>query len=131
MIFYEKAEEPVKYHIFGAVLGCFSSPEKAKKKFDLKVTEDLDDDDPWIAVVATKKAVTTETVAEFFKECTEDPDSKEVPYYFVLRKDDSGEEFVVFTDEFRLYQIADAKGKKAAIVAGLKKGLVKEQLDFK
>ncbi len=118
------------YLIAGAILGCLKgSPFANKKKWSLEVTEDFGDD-PWIASVRTTTPVDEAGLRTFFDAYTVDPDKKGIPYYFAAKDVLNGEIFVIYTDEYKLYPLRTLAERKAAMQAGIKKGLDAKQVNF-
>lgn len=119
-----------RFLIAGAILGCLNgSPAANKKNWSLEVTEDFGDD-PWIASVRTTKPVDEAGLRAFFEAYTIDPDKAGIPYYFAVKDITNGEIFVIYTDEFKLYPLNTPAQRKAAMQAGIKKGIDAKQVDF-
>lgn len=114
------------YKITGAILGCLG---KNANKVNYKITEKLPDD-PWIAIIESDGNITLEEVNKWHKYHVCDPDKKGVPYYFVVENTQLHKQYVLFSDDNKWYPINTKQEKQDTVKIGLKKGLVKDQLDF-
>jgi len=119
-------EADAVYKITGAILGCLGS---RADEVDYKVTEDLKDD-PWLAIIESRGPVTREEVIRWHERHTADPDGKGIPYYFCVRDIRDNRDYVLFSDEDKWWPVNTKAEKKAAVEAGLAKGILEEQLDF-
>ena len=119
-------QEQSEYKISGAILGCLG---KNKDKVQYEIVENLPGD-PWIAIIRSKGLLTYKEVRLWHKYHVVDVDKKGVPYYFIVTHIPTKKEFVWYSDDINMMPINAPQEKKAAIKAGIKKGLDPKQLDF-
>lgn len=123
------SDNPKRYMISGLIEGCLIYPIYCKAHFHL-VTEELFDDDPWIASLQSTQAMTSSEMYDLWCHYRLDPDNKGVPYYFVVRDIITTLTYVIFSDDSQLYSITTPADKVATTKVGIEKGLDPKQLDF-
>jgi hypothetical protein len=120
------------WQIGGAILGCVSKNSSSDSIFlkdnDFIIIEQLPND-PWRAIISSKDYKDSNEIEHFRILHKYDPDNKNTPYYFIIRNK-SNTQYVIYTDDKKWYPINNKREQQLAIEVGLRKGLVKEQLDF-
>lgn len=114
------------YEIYGAILGCFG---QNKDKIDYYIIEEFKND-PWEANIKSKELLTKEEVELWHNYYTKDVDKKRIPYYFIIRDTLNDLEYVYYSDDKKWLPINTKEEIQKVKEIGIKKKLVKEQLDF-
>jgi hypothetical protein len=118
------------YEVSGIIQGCFHNQTETIKQYKLEIEEAFPND-PWVAALKTKDPLTEPMVWLLWKQYRRDPDQKDVPYYFAVKKLVTDETYVIYSDELKMYPINNPTEVRLATAAGIKKGLDPKQLDFK
>ena len=125
-----------KYIVFGLIATClgkeFRIIRSRMRKYSLDIDEVLEDDDPWKAILGSKKhtSISETLLRELANDYQCDPDNKGVPYYFCTQDLSTSKEYVIFSNKFELIPVNTKDEKEKAVKIGTQLGLVKDQLDF-
>jgi len=120
-----------RFMIEGAVLGALKGdPAEMVRKFDLEITERVDDDPSWIAIVRTRHALTEGELELFHSLHDRRPPEAPCPWFFIVTDVVNGNVFVMYSDEEKRYPLMTPADRDLAVKAGLAKGLNPEHLAF-